>query len=564
MYDAERRASLRPREGEVYVLTVCAPLSLRSVVPCLSVISVLACILLGPSAAQAGIWTLKLTSSSHSQTLNGVTTPGTYPPQKGTPSSSISLPIFSAPAPVSITPGYTAQVQASLSVTVTGTWTANPALASDPVPSTIVLVGTQASAGGAGQPLVQKADDGYGDPSGVASSSGTHYQVVTTSPFTISVSGTASVTATATATIEEQADAIVGGITISTYPVVVSLVGTYNPLAGDNRALTGQQITATQGVTYPVPSGINVTGYTWSFSANNAIKNWDPNAPGDGAPTQIIPLLPTDYTGYPPIGSRTVTVNPISFYDEFAETTTVSCAVTLSFPDYSIQTVNAVSPQITFIKPTVAWSVATGYVQRVIDSSTGSQGCQLLPVPGLVQLGGEAWNNVAVTVLPPFYGGQGCFAQLVTPNTTVTNKTPALSPVFPNNGQEGLDNSFPYRLYVWPVSNDVSKLGGNADSPGFVFGGYNSPADQGFTSAGESDSFGTWVMYKPPAVGSQGTIWVPLQTYGWSWSFTSQWDGSQWNLFRASPASVADDPHYMPTGVMNIPPQWSMIQNNSK
>ena len=212
------------------------------------------------------------------------------------------------------------------------------------------------------------------------------------------------------------------------------------------------------------------------------------------------------------------------------------------------------------MKPSVTrWDVVTGYVQQATNLQTGSYGYGLAPVPGSQQKGGEAWNNVTIIVPPPFSGGQGCFAQIVTPNATVTNDDPTKSFIFPGSGQTGLDNAFPYRNYTW----SVPALGANIDGPVFTFSNaYNKTADQGFTTVAVHDKFSTWVMYNPPAVGSQGTIWVPLQSYAWDWAFTSVWNGI-WPLTTASPMTAADDPHYQPNGPMNTPPQWGMIQNNS-
>ena len=315
--------------------------------------------------------------------------------------------------------------------------------------------------------------DSNGNVTGV-SSSGTQYSVVAMPGASFSVpaqSGSAykpSATFTANAGTMGAASGSAGvDYQVQVFPVTVNIVGTYNPVAGDYRALTGQQITANLASPYGLPYGTKVTGYTWSFSNNNPIKSWDPSAPGDGEPTQILPLLPTDYIGFPPIGSSTVSVNPISFYDEVAsDTVTVKCAVTISLPDYTTQTVNAMSPQVTFIKPTVTnWDVVTGYVQGVFSKTLNLGGLALVQVPGSQQQGGEAWNNVAINVLPPFYGGQGCFAQLITPDTEVTNDDPTKSIVYANSKQQGLDNAFPYASYTW----SVPAVGASADNPGVCF-----------------------------------------------------------------------------------------------
>jgi hypothetical protein len=89
---------------------------------------------------------------------------------------------------------------------------------------------------------------------------------------------------------------------------------------------------------------------------------------------------------------------------------------------------------------------------------------------------------------------------------------------------------------------------------------YNSGGYAGWSQVSESDSFTTWLMYQP-----SGGVWVPLKSYSWNWSFTSQWSKShnQWNLWRANPAPTSGDPGY--TGaVTSTFPQWGLVQNNSQ
>jgi hypothetical protein len=56
------------------------------------------------------------------------------------------------------------------------------------------------------------------------------------------------------------------------------------------------------------------------------------------------------------------------------------------------------------------------------------------------------------------------------------------------------------------------------------------------------DSFKTWVMYKPPAVGSQPVTWIPMSSYTWHWNGTANYlppwalDGSEDGQVDSAPA----------------------------
>ncbi len=244
-----------------------------------------------------------------------------------------------------------------------------------------------------------------------------------------------------------------------------------------------------------------------------------------------------------------------SFYDKSAESVTITCKAVLVCPDGSSVTINPSSQPINVLKPSVThWDIHTGYVQYVQNPTSGQKGYQLRTAPTPTQAGGEAWQNATIVVPSPFAatGGTGCFAQLATPNVVVTNDDPTKSPVFPNNNQQGLDNSFPYQGDQW----DVSSLGANFDGPGLFYENLNSGGYAGWTQVSDSNTFTTWVMYQPP-----GGVWVPLQSYDWDCSFTSQWDKSksQWNLFRARPSPTSGDPGYKGADT-TTPPQWSLVQ----
>lgn len=334
------------------------------------------------------------------------------------------------------------------------------------------------------------------------------------------------------------------GVTAS--PVFVNIGGTYNPSANDYRVLTGQQIAATlQGI----PTGFTVTKYTWAIKPSATVfKTYNEMATSN----QLVPLGPTELTG-PAVGSFSVA--PLAFYDSAAESVTVTCTVSVTAPDGKLLTLTATAPSVTVEKPTVThWDIHTGYVQQ-LQGQSGQVGFGLKFAPGSTLSGGKAWQKATIVVPPPFAttGGSGCFAQLITPDVEISNPDPTQVPTDPKNKQQGLDNSFPYKGYKW----DVSGLGANFDGPAVLFENYNTTSGSGYTQVITNQDFTTWLMYQPP-----GGVWVPLQSYTWNWSFTSKWDGSHWNLFRASPSPTSGDPGYTGADTPKFP-QWKLVQNNT-
>jgi hypothetical protein len=267
-------------------------------------------------AAFAGTWTLTRTSSSCSQTVNGVDSPGSYQPQKGTPGPSITLPAFNIGAPASNVPGTTEACSGTLTVTVTGTW--NPVGTNDPVPNTIVSVQAQAGSSGTGQqPLSQTSDDGYGDPTGGASSSGTYYKLETSSPFTITLTLKASISATATANATAMAGAAMGSVTVTTYIPTVSLTNTVLDSNNAQNILVGEGCTSSVNGSIPAALINNTTAspvYKWNVSGST-IQNWL-------STTQANPMA-----SYYDAGPGTLTNSTYHWYwSDAAGQKTVTCA----------------------------------------------------------------------------------------------------------------------------------------------------------------------------------------------------------------------------------------------
>ncbi len=164
------------------------------------------------------------------------------------------------------------------------------------------------------------------------------------------------ITSTFTYSTQDRISAGGGAVNYTLYPVYITLAGQNS----SNQALTGQQIMATLAMPNSLPSGTKITSYTWSFTGGtkgNPIKGWD----GTNNAVQLTPWLPTDFSQTDTSGNG-ISVSPISYYDEIdKDTVTAKCAINLTFPDGTTGTINAQSDAVTFMKPTVTWTVGKSY-----------------------------------------------------------------------------------------------------------------------------------------------------------------------------------------------------------
>ena len=69
------------------------------------------------------------------------------------------------------------------------------------------------------------------------------------------------------------------------------------------------------------------------------------------------------------------------------------------------------------------------------------------------------------------------------------------------------------------------------------------------------DLFTTYVMYMPPGTNS---VWVPLQSYDWSWAGTVSWVNNAWTLTAGTPANAAAEPLYTASNT-DTPPTWTVV-----
>jgi len=227
---------------------------------------------------------------------------------------------------------------------------------------------------------------------------------------------------------------------------------------------------------------------------------------------------------------------------------TITCAITLTAPDgKSTVTLTATSPPINVLKPTATWGITTGNVHHSSANSTAAGDAYgLYPAFGSSAPGGVYWHDVIVTVPAPFSGGTCCFTQLVQPNHQYNG-----TGIGTNNNVNGLDNSFKYFNYTWVAGS----TGTENDSPAILAGPGKTIGDVDTAN----DSFQTWIMYQPT-----GGVWIPLQTYSYSWGLTLTWvTPGTWSMSGQSPPPPNPGPTYTGTAT-DTPPQWSAVQINNE
>ncbi len=453
------------------------------------------------------------------------------------------------------------------SLTFSGTasfqWTWVPAYTGEPPPAQVILTEnvTPSYMGAPSPPVLSPAPT-------------VKYKVVGGLSGTVNES--VPVSATATFTSQGSFCELLVTASASAASLLVKPGGTWDPLHGDYHVLTGQQITAAvvgiPGSTAISPGSFTVTKYVWSQPSATCFQTYNPGLPSN----QLVPLGPADLTG--PASGKSTSVAALYFYDRAQEDLTVACAVTMTAPDgKTVLNVTAKSPPINVLKPTASWGVdptsapingtSTANIVGFIDSSASSR-----------YFGANTtWYPVKLSVPAPFQnlGGLGCFAQITTPSATITRtptgkgastysfKVPNAQGAWIAPGT-GLDKSFPFPIgYTtdangnwtgqasdssWPVSGtgasgDYPK--GQETVPDMDSGGLQ------WTSSSISNSFTTWLMYKP-----DGGVWIPVQSATWKASGNASGGPNNWSATGSYTAPAPTD--------AKDPPQWSVVISNQE
>jgi len=407
-------------------------------------------------------------------------------------------------------------------ITTTFTWNGGPN--NDPAPAAnSVIVVEQVNASWGAQSGSVGSDISGGATTGSSASqtyTATRYSVQGGGSFSVTCTPTASASSTAPPGAASGAYANVG-YTATAYPATITPAGT-TIINGQQEALTGQQITATLNA----PFQVDPTSYTWSASGG-MFKNYDWTLSSN----QKTELTDADYFR-----------SYFTFYDATAETINLTCYATVVCPDGTRLNVNAQQP-ITILKPTeTAWTISAANTPNGPFYTDYDNNGNFNPQYGVQ----TTWNPITVTMPSPFTGGQVCLAQIANFDRVATrvavngaSNTYVVTPA-----AQGLDTGFPYRIAYqvdaqghiltnanqdglllsppqWNVTGSGPSSGAGGDRPVNVCEPALVNGDTGgrdWRSSTDTDQFDTWTMYRPPAVGGQPTVWVPLQTIHWAWS----------------------------------------------
>lgn len=375
--------------------------------------------------------------------------------------------------------------------------------------------------------LYTEADNGLGFASTDASGSGWSYSYSTGTLYT-KRSGGATITLTCTPYgigISDAWDAWTS-VNYSSSILVpkVTLTGTTRFASPAALAfLTGQQITG------QVSGGLTVSSYAWSLEDTTGILPFKSYTSTAGTASS---WLGTGAKVSHSAGD--LTASSFSFYSIKSGTVKLKCDVVFTLPASSawaggLPNFTAKSWSFSSVRPTCAsWTISDGIVSLGSTLQFGSGGGP-----------GQAWSNVELTVPSPFSQvGQGGFAQLFNGDRFVHRTSSGAYPAnfykWPWNAVQTLDVSFPAPSAYAPTWNLPAK-GSGSDSPYQGLSGNVSFGDMGgnlWDDAAASDALETWVMYKPPQVGSQGTCWIPMAHYTWDWSGEAARSGGvgSWSL----------------------------------
>lgn len=321
--------------------------------------------------------------------------------------------------------------------------------------------------------------------------------------------------------------------------------------------LTGQQIKAE--VTFATPPG-----YIPEHLANPGIasRNWSVSAPNWAIFKNYI---------YGPIGQKVLLDGPdftglsFLFYsnNHGAIPGEVKCAVTLVNAGPGVRyvlplpAIEVESRTVTSVKPTFKkWDVSTGLVQLYDAKIWFRSG------PNSPQ--GQYWHNVEFEVPAPFEQvGQGCFVQLIKADrnlyrTAVNPGEPTHYVKAGSNNVWALDVGMPYTFpnNPYPPVWSLPQMGEGIDSP-MQPTTWPTAYDDTWYRSTASDQFETWAMYRPPAVGTMLTTWIPMASYTWAWSGSAQKSLGTWSLLPGAtlPLIGARNPSV-------IHPTWSIVSTS--
>jgi len=433
-------------------------------------------------------------------------------------------------------PGYSASGSASGTVTATFTWTPDPNNPSEPPTPLCVLEKGYANAGG-GSGL--GADDGLGDAATggptFPTSQGSHLTLAgTTSPVVL------------THTLSDTCPNGIGEMTYQAtgYPVTLGLGGTTPGSDGSANILIGQKCTGSLS-----GGGGTLSGWQWSVGGTT-FQTWSDTAPTDTEASYYV-------DGPGPLDQPTASWYWNDLMGSGAtKNETVSCTATVTPPtgEGDAFTVSA-TKQVTVYRP--VWTATGTGGEMLVDVNRYDAGGDiwLWAAPATMgETGGMVWNASVFSPAPGlFENGTIQIVQLVIPGMSYT--APGIFGIasthnFPQNGQEGLDGSFPYGWVTGPVHEPTGDKYFAGDAPGLDLISTNA------RSATVTDQFEDYLMYEPPG----SFQYIPLAHFVWSTNGSATIPATgNWADWSGSAGSITPSGSAKPFPQSNSFPMWTQI-----
>lgn len=301
--------------------------------------------------------------------------------------------------------------------------------------------------------------------------------------------------------------------------------------------ITGQQISCTVSLVRSTGNqlyeetmlGVKPNSCTWSFSNGEA---WDPFKEFlHGSTGQRNNLSTTE-----------LTANQLNFFSNKGAAGKIICTFKTTSPlgarlEDGLPDIVAKSKTMDSVRPAFAgWNVADGQV------SVAYQPGQSVPYQFEYGGPGQDWFDIGFTVGGGFgQVGKGAICQLITAKRHVygTYQFNGSSVEFRNENYNVAcrDVNFPY-----PYNGEwtLPALGTGSDTPS-QFLSVTGYTGINWNKATAQDTFKTWAMYRPPAVGTQPTTWIPIASYTWRWQGIATLIQGTWQLSNASAASDGID-----------------------
>ncbi len=431
----------------------------------------------------------------------------------------------------SSSPRYNAFASCTGAITTTFTW--KPSYAGDPAPpptKVVVYQETSVFTTGSGFGTI---DDGLGGSNGVGKrysikdSPGNSFTLATVSP---------------SATIGP----FFYGITIAsvtykatTAPLEISLSGGIKN-NWDKEYLIGQRATAAL-----ISGGLTPTTYSWTAGGADPFKKWKLEWFADNATPNTTMVLET-------LGNQ-INSTLVCYFKKPA-TGTVTCTAHLAVSQGALPANGldvTVSRNCTVRRPE-SFSFDVYTAKNAAQHPDGDMLVPGVPASGVViyngfmmffgvklsetKVTGIRWDGKVLTSSanpnPWGTGGGWNFVQKSVIKRFRTYQKPGQNSVFQTNSvnnQNLLDQAYPYApepiapdpAGIFPDNGSINTAG---DAPGMGL-------IEHLISVQADDHFETWMMYRPPGVGSE---FVPIKKITWFWQGTAAGSGTNWTVLSSS------------------------------